>query len=251
MTGAIHIAPSRWQMIAVLLRKELHEWWSAIALGCFTIGGFVAIGLQSRLIPDEAVLIGMVISGGLIFPLICAMPVVAAERAEGSVNLLLRLPAPAWLVLAVKTAVAVVGVIVPLLLALAIMGALAGYREVRPNIFWALFLLAGLMAVNVLMWTMCLGIRQPNEARVGLIGAAVCIGTVMTMFFIDDALSNEQMVKAIAAWTPVGLFAVLDGSRSEEFVSLLLGVAARHVVVLSLLWAYAAWRFSQPGRTRG
>src|SRR5688500_5636332 len=86
-----------------LVWKEWHEqrwrlWFGAALLGMFTL-----IGLRTRIMPDEQIVIFAMIVGGIFFPLMVAMGLIAPERAEGTIVRLLALRVPRCKVLVAKT----------------------------------------------------------------------------------------------------------------------------------------------------
>lgn len=242
-----------WAAVLALVRKELHESWSALLLGCFIVGGITALGLQSRIFEDTAVIVSALFGGAIMFPLMVAMGVVAPERAEGSIQTLLRLPMPPWVVLALKTAVAVVITLTPMALSLVVARQIAGDREVEPALFYALYASAALVALNLLIWTVSVGIDQPSEARVGMVGIALLV-LLMLIAGIAESLFTNQTLHSVLPWTPFGFIEALQGSvppRRERIPDKLMATAWRQIVVLGVVWLFAAWRFSRPGRTRG
>jgi hypothetical protein len=229
-----------------LFRKELHEYWSALLLGCFIVGGFTALGLHARLMPDLMVIVVAAFPvGGVLFPLMLATGVVAPERAEGSVNTLLRLPMAAATVLAVKTVVASVVALTPIALSLLIAITSAGGREISAGQLFTMHIIGAALALNVLLWTVCVGIRQPNEARVGLVGVGLIV-LMAALIYSTDNLLPYAWYSTFVSCTPAGL--LIDGVPT---VTQLFTTAWRQAIVLTLLWLITAWRFGRPGRTRG
>ncbi len=239
--------------ILCLLRKELHQSWSTLLLGCFIVAGFTAMGLQSRLIPDEMVVVlATLLVGGVIFPLLVAMGVVATERAEGSVNVLLRLPMPAWVVLGVKTIVALLVVFTPIALAAGVMMIIAGSREVEGQALTGLFLYAMVLAANMLLWTLCIGIHQPSEARVGMVGIGL-IGLAFFVAAIVETVFTKHTLRPLMQWTLWGGLDALDraGGANTTTLQLMLDSIWKQALVLLVLWVITAYRFGRVGRTRG
>src|SRR4051794_24144458 len=92
-------------MFRSLVWKEWHEQRWRLWFGIALLATFTAIGLRTRIMPDEQIVVMTILVGGMLFPLMVAMGLVAPERAEGTIVRLLALPVPPWKVLAAKALV--------------------------------------------------------------------------------------------------------------------------------------------------
>jgi len=112
-----------------LIWKEWHEQCWRLAFGCVLFGGCMLIGLKTRMMWDTAI-IGM----GLVFAvpllaILAAMSPVAGERSEGTLSMLLGLPLRPWKTLLIKTLMALVVCLGPIVTMLIVSLAVAGGRE--------------------------------------------------------------------------------------------------------------------------
>src|SRR5687767_3135298 len=112
-----------------LIWKEWREQRWKLGFGCVLLMGFTLVGLRTRISPDEGI-IGMVtFFGALLLPVLNAMGLVAAERDEGSLQTLLRLPISPKRIFLVKTAMGAIVAAAPFLACALIAFFIAGGRE--------------------------------------------------------------------------------------------------------------------------
>lgn len=196
-------------MMRILFWKEWREQRWRLAFGSVLLAAFAAIGLRSRMIPDEGVFAIAILIGCFGLPLLTAMAVTGSERAEGSLDHLLALPVPAWKTLLVKLAVAALNCVGPLAAALAVSLVYARGREFSLSLTVWGFAAGMWMAVNLLVWTAALGVGQPNEARVGVAGLVVLALWSFYMFILEFSVwgSTERL---LASPDPIEIFVWLD-----------------------------------------
>ncbi len=165
-------------MIRALIWKEWHEHkWKLAALT--TILLVVQLWALSR----DADMAMFSLAAAMMFwwlaGVFLAMGTAATERARGTAVTLQGLPCPAWQVLAIKIAFALVAGIAPLALAVAIT-----WLGTAPTLYDGLggrtpgqVLLAGAGILTAsYLWTLAFGLRQSTEVRVGLVGLGVWLG---------------------------------------------------------------------------
>jgi len=182
------------KLVRSLLWKEWREQRWKLAFGSVTLAAFTGVGLQARLVPDEYIVLLTSFVGGWLLPVFVAMGLVAAERGEGSLHTLLALPARPWVVLAVKLLVGAAACLAPLAASAGIACLLVGGREMHVPVIVARHAASAMIAMCVLVWTVSLSIRQPTEARAGLMGAAIVLvivlgipgsGRTERLYFVD------------------------------------------------------------------
>lgn len=166
-------------MMRSLLWKEWHEQGWRIAFGCVMVGAFTAIGLNVRILPDEAIIVFTMLFGAFLMPLLMAMGLISPEHSDGTLAALFALPAAPWKSLTAKLLFGALGCLLPLTIAAAITAAVAGDRELDTRRWLTLYVGASVFASVFLLWIVLLGARQPTEARVGLVGIAVFIACVV------------------------------------------------------------------------
>jgi hypothetical protein len=137
------------------------------------LGGYVAIGLHTRLLPDVAILVSATIIGAFLLPVFMTMDVVAAERAEGSLTCLLAMPVRPWAGFAVKIIVGGSACVLPFLAGLSVAILMAGDREVPSSRVFDLCLRGAGLGLILFVWTLSFGVRQPSEARTALVSIVI------------------------------------------------------------------------------
>ena len=229
-----------------LVWKEWHEQRWRLGFGIFLVGTFTLIGLRTRIVPDEQIIIFSMMIGGMFFPLMVAMGLVAPERVEGTIVRLLALPVPAWKVLAAKAVVGGIVCVAPMVVSGAIACVVAGDREMAWGELIGLYAMATGITVSVFTWLTAAGVRQPSEARAGLMGIGVAAGwslVIATSSMLAIELFHDQTLIAwVAAFSPFGLTALRGGDAPPSVV---IGI---QVVMFAAVWAWAAWRMGKPGK---
>ena len=170
-----------------LLWKEWREQRWKLMLGSTILAGLAGIGLWVQIVPSDEVIRLSVLVGMLLWPIFVAMGLVAYERGEGSLHSLLALPVPGELVLVVKLVVGAVACVVPLGAAAAVVAVLAGGRDVPVAEVLANYAGAAVVALSLMLWTVCFSVRQPTEGRAGLVGTLVMLVIVFSATGALDA----------------------------------------------------------------
>jgi len=231
-------------MIRSLIWKEWREQRWKLVLGAVALGTFTWIGLRTRLVQDSGILLMSAVFGGLGLAVFVAMDLVAAERADGSLGALLKLPVRPWKVLLVKLGVGAVVCAAPLAVVATIICLVAGGRETAVS--ETLRISAGAIALTLitLVWTTAFGIRQPSEERTGLVGGVIVIVWWVAMAAVT--VCRSVVPEWIGAFVPLRVFAFIDSK--DAHLQLAVVVIQSALVVLLFLWA--ARRLAQPGRSR-
>lgn len=232
-------------MIKPLIWKEWQEQRWKLALGCVLLMGYTAIGLKSRLLPDEVIIFFGSVFGAPLMSILVAMGLVAVERSDGTLDMLFALPIKSWKVFSVKTIAGALICVIPVLGSMIVALLVAAGRELNASDIVIPYL--GGMAFGLVMfiWTVAFGIRQPSEARVALVSMAIFAGWAL-IIILSEALIKRPHDRWSLIITPFGLFeSTLDGAYDllpkVITVQLLLGICL-------VLWA--AYRFSKLERTK-
>jgi hypothetical protein len=231
-------------MFRSLVWKEWHEQRWRLWFGVFLLGVFTLIGLRTRIMPDEQIVVFTIIVGGMLLPLMASMGLVAPERAEGTIVRLLALPVPTWKVVAAKGVVGALVCATPILVSAIIGLLMAGSREMPWDELIGLYGIGLGVALSMLSWLTAIGIRQPSEARAGLVGIGAVVGWSL-LVAIGGALESEfgmEMVVWVAALSPMG-FVALRGAPISPAV-----VIAAQLVSVAALWGWSAKRIAKPGK---
>ncbi len=232
--------------IRKLIWKELRENASGTALGIFILCGFTGVALHSRIIPDSEVLIFCAMMA-VVLSVFFAMWPIAGDRREGTIGLLLSLPIHPWKILMIKALVTAVLLTLPILMALTMFVVIAGDREASTEFMFRFFKFLSPICVGVYLWVLCLGVRQPSEARVGLVGMGVILGGGGLIGLLAEW--DTSFAVAIIRCTPLGCMEFLE--RRSITTTQLVQIIAGNAVTLTLMISWAMWRFSKLSRTKG
>lgn len=228
-----------------LLWKEWHEVsWKAF-YGAVIVSIFAAVALRTRIMPD-----GIVLAMGLLpwcscaVPLFISMGLFAAEREEGTLGRLIELPASRWKVFIAKVTAGAIACWVPVV-ALFITATLSTWGREEPvwNIL-RISLASGFMAMASVAWIVAFAIRQPTEARAGLVGLGVF--GIWGLWSAVPGVLPQESAKWIVMFHPMNnayLF-FLDNALN-------IFVRALPVILPALLLLYGAGtKFADLGRER-
>lgn len=230
-------------MIKSLFWKEWceHRW--KLAYGCVLLMGFVAVGLRSRIVQDEVIFVFAAVGGSILMALLVGMGLVAAERSDGSLGMLLALPVRSWKIFAVKMAMGTLVCVGPIVGCMALSLAMAAGREMSANRIIVPYLGGVAFSIVMLVWMVAFGIRQPSEARAGLVGIAVFM-VWFFMIILDESawlLDGSSLVI-----TPFGIF---DGTLDRNY-EILPDVIRVQLAIGICLVVWAAYRFGKLGRVK-
>jgi ABC-type transport system involved in multi-copper enzyme maturation permease subunit len=234
-------------MIKSLFWKEWceHRW--KLAYGCVILMGFALIGLRSRLIQDDIIVTFAFAGGPILMALFVGMGLIAAERNEGSLEMLLALPVRPWKVFAVKMAMGALVCAVPIVGCMAVSLAVAGGREISATRIAVAYLGGIAFSVIMLVWMVAFSIRQPSEARAGLVGIGVFVSWVFFVFlFVAVFEKRLDLVLWGLVITPLGIlqFAASGGQMHTLWAVIVQAV----MLIFLLLWG--GYRFGKEGRSK-
>lgn len=219
--------------------KEWREHGWKMAFGCALLASLCFIGLRARIVEDRAVLLLTAFLGGLLLPVFVAMGLVAEDRSGGSLKTLLSMPVRPMAILAVKVIVGALITVVPLATAVGVVLMVAGEREVASEMLLRAFLATCVLAVLTMVWTVCFGVRQRTEARVGLIGMGLLMGWWIAAYLMPDHRLGLLHPFVLLMW----------GFTDRASPGDVLLACCVHVVVIVALLAWAAWRLGKYGRS--
>lgn len=233
-----------------LIWKEWHEQSWKLAFGCIVLGALALIGLQSRVIADESILMWVCLLGFTLLPVLASTGLIAAERAEGSFESLLAMPIAPWRILAAKTVVGLAMCVGPMLVAAAISFFVAGDREIERSTILGLYGRSVLVSVSLFVWMLALTARLPSEARAGLVAVGICICWMLvtaglarpTVPPILLALSPFAYIRTWSVTNPLEVpnREQIDPQAAGFFAAALLTQA----LIVAVLWAFAARFFN-------
>ncbi|UCG56431.1 MAG: ABC transporter permease [Phycisphaerales bacterium] len=232
-------------MIKSLFWKEWRQQRWKLAYGCVLLMGSTLVGLRSRLMPDQIIVGLSVIGGSFLMPLLVGMGLVAEERQEGCLDMLLALPVPSWKIFAVKMLVGAAVCVGPILGSM--IGALvtAAGREQSASAIVIPYLGGAAFGLAVLVWAVAFGVRQPSEARAGLVAIGVLVVWAFAAFAFEVFLGHH-FNRASLEITPYGFFeATLDGDYE-----MLPRLIALQLLMAACLLFWAGYRFGRLGRSR-
>ncbi len=235
-------------MLRSLFWKEWHEQRWKLAFGCVILGGYTAVGMGSRMQSDQGILLACVLGAAYLLPILAGMDLVAAERADGSLQVLLALPVRPSVVLAVKILMGALMCIVPQTAAMLISCLVAGGREEPAADFIRAYLGSMAFSLCLLTWMLCIGIRQPSDARAALVGIAILVAWLVLYFVSALTLGNARERLALAM-TPHGF--ITTGLRRNWEMSQLIWLVGVQGLACVCLFAWATRRLDKLGRTRG
>jgi ABC-type transport system involved in multi-copper enzyme maturation permease subunit len=225
-----------------LLWKEWHEQSWKLGFGSLTLAALAWIGLRSRIIADETMVLWVCFIGVMLLPILSSTGLVPAERSEGSFESLLALPVSPWRILLAKTVMGLVLCLGPLAAALAASLAAAGGRELEAGAMVEIYACSMLATVSLFFWMMALTVRLPTETRAALLG----LGVLMLWGMVTGSLQLLSLPPAVMAISPLSSFMALGGSSGDVMPSLPWMDMAVQAVVVCLLWGWTCRQLTRP-----
>ncbi len=219
-----------------LLWKEWHEQSWKLGFGCLVLGALALIGLHSRIIDDESMVLFVCFLGIALLPVLSSTGLVPAERSEGSLESLLALPVASWKILAMKTAMGILLCAGPLMFAGAVSILIAGGREMTTGVMFAYYARSALTAISLLVWMLALTIRLPNETRAGLLA----MGLLIFWMLATAGLGVPSVPPLLLDISPLA-FIYMRKTR-EQVITMppLAVVLAVQAGIVLLLWLWAS-----------
>ena len=234
------------KVILSLIWKEWHEQRWKLAFGCVLLMSLALIGLQARLTRDEGIVALTMALGGVLLPIFVAMGLVASERAEGTFTTLMSMPVRPHTVFAVKLVIGAALTAMPLVGAAAVTLLVAGNREMATSMIVRVYIVGIVLAVMTMIWTVCLSIRQPTEARAGMIGLGVLVFWGIVAAVLPTVTPRPDDL--VCAFHPLAVFTWVGTDLIPGPNLLAVVLIQSFYIVLLLVWA--GLRIGRPGRTR-
>jgi hypothetical protein len=219
-----------------LLWKEWHEQSWKLAFGCVLLSALAAIGLHSRIVADETMVMCVCFLGIALLPMLSSTGLVPAERAEGTLESLLGLPTEPRKILIAKTAMGALLCAGPLGVAMVVSVLVAGQREITGGYMAMIYIRSVLASLALFVWMLALTIQLPSETRGGLVALGILIGWMIA----TGGLAEVEKAPWVLAFTPLGF---VYGVHFEDCGSLLL-VTAVQAIFAAALWAWACKRLA-------
>ena len=208
-------------MLKSLLWKEWREQRWKLAFGCVLLGGGCLIALRARMLEDSASLAIALMVGMVLMTLIVSMGIVATDREQRNLPFQFGLPCSSALLFAVKITVGLIVSLFPLLCALALWALFAGsgleHIELRSIMFLTCW-----WNLSTVIWTTAFGVRQPTEARVGMVGIGILGFWFCSWIFLQGILGRTNDFFLALFFNPLILLYDPDDLRLIQMQALLL-----------------------------
>ena len=197
-----------------LIWKEWHEQAWKLAFGCIVLGAFAFIGVRTRIIPDEQMLLWVCFPAIGLLPLLATIGLVPTERSDGTFNTLAALPVPMRSIVWLKIATGLVLCVVPLLLAMLISVAFFGGREMSISAIVALFMRSMLSSAALFVWMFAATIRLPTEPRAAMVSIGVLL--IWLMISVGTAQAQRPLLSTLSplSFSVNGLPAIYHNPQS-------------------------------------
>jgi len=218
-----------------LIWKEWHEQSWKLAFGCIVLSAFALIGLRTRIIPDEEMVMWVCFPAMCLLPLLAATGLVPAERSDGTLESLAALPVTLRQILTVKTLTGLTLCAVPLLAAMLISLAIAGGREMDAFPMIAIYGRSMLTALALFVWFLALTVRLPTEARAAMVG----IGVMFCWLMLSAGIAEGDM-PLLSTVSPFSFVfnAQYTGIPTRQVPPLAINVLIETAIALAL-WSWA------------
>jgi len=230
-------------MIRKLIWKEWREQRWKLGLGCVALAGFVLVGLRTRIVMDQSIILMGAGIAAFALPIFVGMDLVAGDRSSGSLDSLLKLPVRPRSILLVKLGVGVLTCIAPILAAGVISCVVAGDRELSTARILQVYAGMAGLSVVLLVWVAAFGVRQPTEARAALVGLEVLLGWWVIGLVYSESL-EQRLPEWIVVLHPVSLVVAFD----ELDVHWLKAAIPVQAMLAVALVCWGVFRFSKPWR---
>jgi hypothetical protein len=232
-------------MIRSLVWKEWREQRWKVVYCSIILAGFVLIGLRTRLLPDEMIIQGSMILGAFFVPLFIGMGLFATEAAEGSLNTLRSLPVQPRVLFLIKIISGALAGLIPFLIAGTIAILTAGEREITVHRTFLIYTSGYWFALALLAWIIAFGLRQPSEARVGLIGLGIVTAwVVLTLLCVPHNYFTWYWKEIFLTVIPLNLLQI----SQEKDLPVFIQIVIVHAVIAACLLGWASCRFVEVKR---
>jgi hypothetical protein len=176
-------------MLKALLWKEWHEQRGRMALATVWLLGMTAIGLKTRILPDETILNLVWIPTALILPVFLGMGLFASERKAGTLAYLLVQPVDRDQILIAKLIIGVAAYILPFTVCGFATCLAIGGREISTASLIAETAIVVGFGTVLLAWQLLAGIGCRREEAYVLTSAAVIGGWILYIVIVEEWLN--------------------------------------------------------------
>jgi len=203
-------------MLKALLWKEWHEQRWRVALATTWLLGMTAIGLKTRILSDQSIIVTMWSLAVIVLPVFFGMGLFAAERKEATLPYLMVHPVARGQILAAKAIAGLLAYLTPFLIGGIAVCLAVGGREMSPGDLAGGFVVLAALGIVLFAWELVAGLRCRREETYILVS-----GIILGCWAIHAAIVDEWMLtERIGFWTwAVSPFAIpdLDRAKPHEF----------------------------------
>jgi hypothetical protein len=213
-----------------LLWKEWHEQSWKLAFGAVVLGAFAVIGLHTRIIADEVMMVWVCGIGVTMLPVLSSTGLIPAERAEGSFESLLAMPISPWRILLAKTVIGLLLCVGPMVVAAMVSWMIAGGREMHSASIFDLYGRCALAAALMFFWMLAMTSRLPSEARAGLVATGVLICWILA----TAGMSNPDVPQWLMFTSPLATLLSWFSGPDDQLPTMVAPLL--QTVIVAVLW---------------
>ncbi len=192
-------------MLKALLWKEWHEQRGRMALATVWLLGMTAIGLKTRILPDETILRMIWIPTAIVLPSLIGMGLFAAERRAETLTYLMARPASRERILTAKLIVGALAYIAPLVLCGTGACLTIGGRELATAPLIGLTGAVIAFGLILLAWQVLAGLQCRREETYVLVSGAVLCCWVMHAYAVDELTRRSEVESWMLLPNPLAL----------------------------------------------
>ncbi len=226
-------------MLRALFWKEWQEQSWRLALASIGLIGFTAIGLKTRIVPDEATIMITLIISVLILPMFSGMGLLASERTAGTFKHLMAQPIPRQRVLLAKVGMGLTSYALPILVTCVIVCVTVGGRELPTARLLEQYTALLAFGMVVFAWSLFIGLGCAREERYILMNIIVLVSWAVHGITVDEFELTQRFGQWAWDMNPFALIELLDGSPRLIVRDCLLAGAVQGVILLGL--GYGIW----------
>lgn len=221
-----------------LIWKEWHEQSWKLAFGCIVLSAFAAIGLRTRIIPDEEMVMWVSFPAMGLLPLLAATGLIPAERSDGTLESLAALPVSMREIFIVKTITGLTLCAVPMIVAMIVSLMIAGGREITAFTMFNIYMQSLLTAIALFAWIFAATVRLPTEARAAMVG----IGVAICWLMVSAGCAEQERGPLLSMISPFSfVFNTNYSFVTRSAPPFLLNVLVEAAIAVSLwIWASRA-----------
>jgi ABC-type transport system involved in multi-copper enzyme maturation permease subunit len=164
-------------------RQMQWRWIFSLTVCCL----FVFIGLKTRVLQDDAIIIFSFLVCVFLVPLFVAMGLIAEEREQGTLRVQLGLPVAARQVYIVKITLGILAVATPTIACLAIVLLMAGNREMASSIIIRMYGFGVPFGIVFMLWIVVLSMKRKTQWAAALTGMII-LAVWVFLVIADDML---------------------------------------------------------------